>query len=141
MREGVAKKTSAEKMKAFGWSVLVAGVAVTPAFGCDLCAVYSSAEARGEMGRGFFGGVAEQFTHYGSLQYNGNNVANDLHQFMDSSMSQVFVGYNFAHRIGVQVNVPLIYRSWQRLHEGTPLLERGRTRGVDRKSTRLNSSH
>src|ERR1041384_2569054 len=104
-------------MKRISLSVL-AGVAATPAWACDLCSVYSAMQARGEIDRGFTAGVAEQFTHYGTLQDDGERVPNDLHQHLDSSISQPFVGYNFTERFGVQVNVPVIYRSFQRADDG-----------------------
>src|ERR1041384_3381026 len=93
---------------------VVAGVVATPAIACDLCSVYSAMQARGEVEKGFTVGVAEQFTHYGKLQEDGQKVPNDLHQYLDSSISQLFVGYNFTDRLGAQVNVPIIYRSFQR---------------------------
>ena len=83
-------------------------------FGCDLCSIYSVAQSRGELGRGFFAGAAEQFTHFGSLQVEGERVPNPSGQFLDSSVSQIFAGYNFNDRFGLQLNVPVIHRSFQR---------------------------
>src|SRR5205809_6025690 len=99
-------------MKILNLSVL-AGVVATPASACDLCSVYSAMQARGEVNKGFTLGVAEQFTHYGTLQKEGQKESNDLNQHLDSSISQLFVGYNFTDRFGVQVNLPIIYRSFQ----------------------------
>ena len=89
----------------------LAGVLAMPAVGCDLCAVYSAAEASGTSGRGFYGGVFEQFTRFGALQDSGHKVANEG-AYINSSVSQLFVGYNFDNRFGAQLNVPLIYRSF-----------------------------
>ncbi len=83
-----------------------------PATACDLCAVYAAAEAQGELGRGFFGGAAEQYTYFNTLQIAGHNVPNEGNQYLKSSISQVFAGYNFSDRIGVQFNLPVIYRSY-----------------------------
>lgn len=83
-------------------------------FACDLCAVYSISQAHGEIGTGFSAGVAEQFTHFGTLQDSGEEVPNEVGQRLDSSISQLFVGYNFTDRIGVQFNLPVIYRSFKR---------------------------
>src|SRR4030095_2260728 len=104
---------------------LILFVGLGPLFGgsllaCDLCSIYSATEARGEIGRGFFAGVAEQFTHFGTLQEEGDEVANPADQFMDSSISQLFVGYNFTERFGAQFNAPIIYRNFRRLEEGVP---------------------
>ena len=93
---------------------LLAGVVATPVVACDLCAVYSASLAQGQSGKGFLAGVAEQFTHFGTLQEDGDEVPNEVGQYLDSSISQVFVGYNFNNRFGVQLNVPLIYRSFKR---------------------------
>jgi hypothetical protein len=100
-------------MKLLSFSLLV-GVATTPAVACDLCAVYSASQAQGQTGKGFLAGVAEQFTHFGTMQEDGNEVPNEVGQYLDSSVSQVFVGYNMNNRFGVQLNVPIIYRSFKR---------------------------
>ena len=105
-------------MKTLGVSLLAMGAVATTVSACDLCAVYSASEARGETGKGWFSGVAEQFTRYGSLQTDGVNVANDDGQYLNSSISQVFLGYNFKNRVGVQMSLPLIYRSFRRVDAG-----------------------
>ena len=81
---------------------------------CDLCSVYSSAQAHGEIGKGVYAGVAQQFTHFGTLQDNGDQVSNPTDQFLNSSVSQVFAGYNFGERFGLQFTLPVIYRSFRR---------------------------
>ena len=101
-------------MKAIGFSLFVAGVTVTPAFSCDLCSVYSANQAHGEVGKGFLAGVAEQYTHFGTTQLDGIEVPNTVGQYLNSSVSQVFVGYNFTPRFGLQLNLPVIYRSFKR---------------------------
>jgi hypothetical protein len=79
-----------------------------------LCSVYSASQARGETGRGFSFGVAEQFTHFGTLQDSGREVPDVANQHLDSSVLQLFVGYNFSDRFGVQLNLPVIHRSFKR---------------------------
>jgi hypothetical protein len=91
---------------------VLAGVWVAPAVGCDLCAIYAATEAQGESGKGFFGGVAEQYTYFNTLQIGGHDVPNVGNQYLNSSISQVFAGYNFNERFGVQFNLPVIYRSY-----------------------------
>ena len=44
------------------------------AYGCDLCAIYSAAQAQGEAGKGVFAGIAEQFTHFGTVQVDGTSA-------------------------------------------------------------------
>ncbi|NOS68905.1 MAG: hypothetical protein HOP33_03150 [Verrucomicrobia bacterium] len=93
----------------------VLAVACAPSLlACDICAVYSAAQAHGEIGKGFSAGVAEQFTHFGTLQDSGNEVPDEANQHLDSSVSQLFVGYNFSERFGVQLNLPVIHRSFKR---------------------------
>jgi hypothetical protein len=108
-------------------AALLAAIAA-PAVACDLCAVYSAAEARGEIGRGFFAGVSEQFTRFGTLQQDGHEVPNEANQWLDSSITQLFAGYNFSSRVGVQFTAPLIVRSFQR-PQGLAL-ERGTESGL-----------
>ncbi len=100
-------------MKIFIPAVLVA-VSAQPVVGCDLCAMYSESQARGEAGQGLFAGVAEQFSHFGTVQIDGHEVSNPSGQHLDSSISQVFAGYNFSDRFGLQFNLPVIYRSFKR---------------------------
>jgi hypothetical protein len=115
-------------MKTFSLSVL-AGVVATPAVACDLCSVYSAMQARGEIDKGFTAGIAEQFTHYGTLQEDGHKVPNDLDQHLDSSIVQIFAGRNFTERFGLQVNLPIIYRSFQRADD-LGGIERGSESGI-----------
>jgi len=64
--------------------------------------------------------VVEQYMHSGTLQKNGHEVPNTIGQFIDSSVLQIFVGYNFNSRFELQLNLPVIYRSFKRpLGSGT----------------------
>src|SRR5882724_5105709 len=81
-----------------------------PVLACDLCSVYSAREAQGG-GRGFFGGVAGQFTYFGTLQKDGQKEAANG-EYIDSAVSQIFAGYNFNGRLGVQFNLPVIFRAY-----------------------------
>ena len=117
-------KTSA--IKSFGAALLVSVAA--PASGCDLCSIYSAGEARGVLGTGFHASIAEQFSHQGTLQLDGARTTSPVSQSVNSSISQVVVGYNFNDRIGVQFNVPLIHRSFER-PDDTGALQRGSVSG------------
>src|SRR5213592_998052 len=101
-------------MKHLRLSAVLTGALAMPAFACDVCSVYSAAQARGEVGQGLFAGAAEQFTRYGTLQDESHKAPNDVGQYLDSSVSQLFIGYNFNERFGVQLNLPVIYRSFKR---------------------------
>jgi hypothetical protein len=100
-------------MKILFPTVLLAACA-QPALACDLCAIYAATEAQVGSANGFFGGVAEQYTHFGTLQEDGHKVSNTIDQHIESSVSQIFAGYNFTDRLGVQFNLPLIYREFKR---------------------------
>lgn len=100
-----------------------------PGFSCDLCAIYAANRARGDLGSGPFAGVAEQYTHFGTLQLNGSEEPNPAGQYLDSSVSQVFAGYNFNNRIGLQFNLPVIYRSYRRT-DGLGGIDEGTVSGI-----------
>jgi hypothetical protein len=89
---------------------VLAAAAVQPVFGCDLCAIYSATEAQGG-GKGLYAGLAEQFTEFGTLQLDGHKEAGNG-EYIDSVVSQVFGGYNFNKRFGLQLNLPIIYRGY-----------------------------
>lgn len=63
---------------------------------------------------GLYGAVAEQFTHFGTLQLDGREVSNETGQYLDSSITQLVAGYTINRWLAVQLNVPIIYRSFKR---------------------------
>jgi hypothetical protein len=73
--------------------------------------VYAATEAQGGTGARLYGGIAEQFTYFNTLQSDGHTIANDG-EYIDSLVSQVFVGYHVNNRFGVQFNLPVIYRAY-----------------------------
>lgn len=88
--------------------------AATSASACDLCSVYSALDAHGESSKGWQASLAEQFTRFGTLQQDGDKVDNIAGQYLNSSITQVVLGYNFVDSFGVQANVPFIHRWYQR---------------------------
>lgn len=95
---------------------------------CDSCAIYTASMAQGESATGWFAGAAEQYTRFGTTQLDGREVPNEADQHLDSSITQAFVGYNFTPRFSAQVNLPYIYRSFER-PEGF-LTDKGTESGV-----------
>jgi hypothetical protein len=104
--------------------LLLTAATLKPARGCDLCGCYTpqiEAMSQAEMSAGgpmtataFYFAVAEQFTHFGTLQFDGEEVANPTGQYLDSSITQFVAGYSFNSRFALQINLPLIYRSFER---------------------------
>jgi hypothetical protein len=91
---------------------------VASSVACDLCRVYNAPLAHGVIEQGFHLAISEQFTHYGTLQFESHEVPNEAGQFLDSSVSQAVLGYHFNDRFGVQFNLPVIYRSFRRAEGG-----------------------
>ncbi len=105
-------------------------MAVAAAHACDLCGCYtpqletSMSEPAGPLtnqhpeaatsSSRLYGAVGEQFTHFGTTQYNDHEVANPTGQRLESSITQIVAGYTFTDRFALQVNVPLIYRYYKR---------------------------
>jgi hypothetical protein len=81
---------------------------------CDLCAIYTSVEVS-ESKTGLRLGVAEQFTRFGTLQSGGEKVPNPFDEHLNSSITQVLLGYNFTDRLGLQLNLPIISRTFRRV--------------------------
>jgi hypothetical protein len=109
---------------------LSAGAALT-AQACDLCGCYTpQIDAMPQSELLEFGqtapassdrwlsrvyvAIAEQFTHFGTLQLDGDEVANPTGQYLNSSNTQLVAGYSFNSLFALQINVPLIYRSFER---------------------------
>ncbi len=80
---------------------------------CDLCGC-AIPNHPWDPRAGVFFGAAEQFTSFDTIQVDGHEIDNPADQFMDSSITQLYLGYNFRPSFGLQLNVPLIYRSFRR---------------------------
>ncbi len=97
-------------------AAVLAALAAAPAAACDVCAVYTATELQ-ESKVGVRAGVAEQFTFYGTLQRDGDELPNPDDEFLRSSTTQVVLGYQWHPRAGVQLNLPLISRTFRRRTE------------------------
>src|ERR1700688_2230340 len=103
--------------------VMLSGAGLRISQACDLCGCYTpQLEAMPGMEsatskswwNGFYGGVGEQFTHFGTVLVNGHEVSNPTGQYENSSITQLVAGYTINDRFAVQLNVPLIYREFKR---------------------------
>ena len=102
--------------------VFVAAAAVTSR-ACDLCGCYTpqlntmpgmESTPVSPWLAGWYAAVGEQFAHIGTLQFDGNEIANPTGQYLDSSSTQLVAGYDITSRFALQINVPLIYREFKR---------------------------
>ena len=100
-------------MKSLMVVLCLASLTVARVRACDLCAIYAAEQAK-ESKPGWSAGVFEQYTYFGTLQEDGDKVSNPANQKLDSSITQLVLGYQFNTRVGLQCNVPLIYRSFRR---------------------------
>lgn len=108
-------------------ALLAAGIIATPVAACDICAIYTATEM-GESRTGFRAGVAEQYSDYSTEKLNGDEVPNTHGERLHSSITQVIFGYQILPRLGLQVNLPIISRTFRRFHDGQN--ERGDETGV-----------
>jgi hypothetical protein len=90
---------------------------------CDLCGCYTpqleampgmEPSASRQWWNGFYGAVAEQFTHFGTVLVDGHEVPNPTGQYENSSITQLVAGYTINDRFALQLNAPLIYREFKR---------------------------
>jgi hypothetical protein len=99
---------------------------------CDLCGCYTpQLEARPQMemaDAGWYVGIGEQFTHFGTLQFEGEKIDNPTGQYLNSWITQLVAGYSINDRFAVQLNLPIIYREFER-PEGFAI-DRGTESGV-----------
>ena len=121
------------EMKFLAAAVALAGLLMVAAPvlpGCDLCGCYTpqletlppdpgsldqpSVRSSPQFASRFYVALAEQFTHFGTLQEDGQEIANPTGQYLDSSNTQLVAGYSISSRLALQLNLPLIYRSFRR---------------------------
>jgi len=84
-----------------------------PVLACDVCGCRVNNEGI-PTEQGFSVGAFEQYTTFGTLQFEGHEVENVGAQFMNSSVTQFIVGYQIDDEWAVQFNLPFIERSFRR---------------------------
>jgi hypothetical protein len=95
---------------------------------CDFCAIYTANQAEGDARTGPYLGLSEQFTRFGTLQSEGDEVANPTDQQLNSSITQLVLGYGVTEHFSVQANLPFIDRQYRR-PEGF-LIDKGSEAGL-----------
>lgn len=124
-------------MKVFKISLFLLLTSVAQSsFSCDLCSVYISEMAHGKTEGRFNVSLFEQYTHFRTTQRDGVEVPNDVGQYLNSSITQIVLGYQATDRLSIQLNVPYIYRYFRRpenfsndLGQGTNI-EHGTEKGL-----------
>jgi hypothetical protein len=107
----VARQTSFRGLLLTAVAMLSVSVA-DPTWACDLCAVYT---ATGVSEKRFGLGIAQQFTRFATLQDGGDEVANPAHERIESSITQLYGLYRIWPWFGIQLNLPIITKSFRRL--------------------------
>lgn len=98
---------------------------------CDLCGCFTPQVAEPSVQPtqpGFYAGLSEQFTYFGTLQLDGDEVPNPTGQYLSSSITQLFAGYEINERCAVQLTLPIIYRNFKRPEGFT--IDRGTESGI-----------
>lgn len=96
--------------------LLCVASAPRPAAACDICAIYTSVDLS-QSRSGFRLGLAQQYTNFGTRMVDSEEVENPGER-LQSSITQILLGYNFGPEWGLQVNLPFIYRPYTRLEDG-----------------------
>jgi hypothetical protein len=108
---------------------------------CDLCGCYTpQIETMTNMSVAksrFYAAIGEQFTHFGTLQVDGDKIDNPTGQYLNSSITQLVAGYSINDRFAIQLNVPVIYREFKR-PEGFAI-DRGTESGIGDVSLLVNT--
>lgn len=90
------------------------GLGLRTAFGCDLCAIYRAADAKGDFGSGPTATLAMQHVAYRNAQFNGESFERPNEDFLDRWMIHLVAGWNFTENFGVSLNLPQVVQRYQR---------------------------
>jgi len=79
----------------------------------------------------FFSSIAEQYTDYSSIKNIGDAAPGaSPDQFERSAITQFIVGYQVNERLGVQINVPYIYRWYRTMNNAGTAMDSGQSDGL-----------
>lgn len=84
---------------------------------CDVCAIYTATELL-ENRSGFRIGVAEQFSRFSTRIPDASGDPEDEGEWLNGSTTQVLLGWDPKPRLGFQLTLPIITRSYRRLEDG-----------------------
>lgn len=94
---------------------------------CDLCS-RALPLVRLENRHGWNAGISEQYTSYETLRLDGRNIGDSAGQYLHSSITQLYFGYDITPAFGLQVNLPFIHRSFRRVEDAR--IESGTESGI-----------
>jgi hypothetical protein len=80
-------------------------------YACDLCGCFVPQDVE----HGFQVGLGEQYSSSSNLSLDGEQTPNVANQSLNSWYTQLLVNYRFNARASLQLNAPLIHRSFRRL--------------------------
>jgi hypothetical protein len=98
--------------RSLAWAVGWLATAL-PGAACELCAIYSADNARGQSKAGFVFTVSESFIPYRTVLFNDEKVSGSDLDYRDSSITHLVPGYNFNGRFGVNLGLPLVYHDFK----------------------------
>jgi hypothetical protein len=110
----ISARKPSRKLRRLALLLAGAGLLAWRAEACDLCAIYSAANARGEAVRGFVFTVAEQYVPENTLQFEGREFTLADADYVNSSLTHLVPGYNFSARFGISFNLPVVHRAFKR---------------------------
>ncbi len=84
---------------------------------CDVCAIYTATELL-ENRSGFRIGVAQQFSRFSTRVPDASGHPEDEGEWLNGSTTQVLFGWDPKPRLGFQLTLPIITRSYRRLEDG-----------------------
>lgn len=106
---------------------LTTTILIAAANACDLCSA-TMPLVRLENRHGWHAGISEQYTSYETLRLDGRTISDSAGQYLHSSITQLYLGYDFTPAFGVQVNLPFIHRSFRRVEDAR--IESGTESGI-----------
>jgi hypothetical protein len=94
--------------------MLAVQLAAWSVMACELCAIYSADSARGQSSAGLQISVSELYVPYRTPQLDGEEIGVPDGDYVDTSITHIVPTYNFSSRVGLSLNVPLVYHSFKR---------------------------
>jgi hypothetical protein len=112
MEQSQMRKKWSRKMKRILKLLLMFAI-LSPcvSFACDLCGCFIPTDS---VIKGFRFGFAQQYSDFATVQLDGEQVPNPDQQKLNSWNTQFYGNYHFNERFALQLNIPLIYKSFRR---------------------------